>query len=124
MGQSHPTKRCDVQAVWMKQGFWEYSIQIQNLPIKKVSSLVEAFQNNSYNYYIVHNLKHMKLLTVYMPEEPVFVNILQTLRIPFDLHRIVHSEEDVAPSAPPSSPRVDVKSEKENVMDPQEISLE
>ena len=77
----------------MHAGFWEYSIPIQSLPGSTVESLVHTFQERTYNHYVV-NYNNQKILTVYIPEENILLDIFHSLQIPFDIHALVKPSMD------------------------------
>ena len=109
MGQVHPKKKCIVQAIWMTQGFWEYSIPIHDLPEKDISSLVLKFQQYGFNHFIVNYKENLKILTVYIPEEHIFTHIFQYVNIPFQLNKIIHH------TSTPSAPPIDISLDPTNI---------
>jgi hypothetical protein len=84
---------CFVKAIWMHAGFWEYSIPIQSLPGTTVESLIHIFQERIYNHYVV-TYNTQKILTVYIPEESILLDIFHSLKIPFDIHVLIKPSID------------------------------
>lgn len=85
---------CLVKGIWMNAGFWEYTIPIQSLPGTTVESLVHKFKEQDYNHYITNHTNNQKILTVYIPEENILLDIFHSLKIPFDIHALVKPSMD------------------------------
>lgn len=90
MGQSasKPLQKCYVQAIQISAGFWEYSIPIQTMPETKVQAILHEFQDNRYNHFVINSIKDHKLITVYLPDESIFLEMFHRLQIPFELQTI------------------------------------
>ena len=89
----------------MSAGFWEYSIPIETMPKAKVQGLLQEFQDNRYNHFVINYIKDHKLITVYLPNEHIFLEVFHRLQIPFELQVIKLQPEAtaVAPPPPPES---------------------